>query len=663
MKNYTRYPLLAFAALIWTASAHADSTWSNVAGGDFGTGGNWTGGLPGITDAATFDLDETYTVDFDGDYTNDRALVSDGVVTYDLSTFEYELTNTGSSPVSFEVSGASASSASLTVLGNGTGTLSTERTRVGTTGGGTGNLTVSNTTWNNANTVVVGTSNATGNLLVDGGSTVVFGQRTDIGSGGITASGAGTSLTYSTLLYLAGVDETAVFNLSDGATASVGSSMVIGSFGGFVTSGEVNVTGGSVLTTTTGAVSVGIQGQVGTINISGADSEWDAAGGTWTVSGYRDGNAGAGTINITDGGVLSLASLNTGSGNVGADAGLDETVANITVDGAGSELNLSSLFRINRGSSTGTTTTQVTVSNGGTVDANGTIYLAENGGGSGTIEVNSGGTFDGRDFIIGSNAGSEGHLIVTGAGSTASTSNSASIKVGEAGTGVMDILNGGAVTTTNGTPIIGNLAGSNGTVNISGTDSRWTLSGGGTGSVTVGGIGTGSLNVRDGGSLFGSATVGSTGSLGGDGTITGNVTNSGLVTPGNSSGILTINGDYSQTNVGILQIELGGTTVGTEYDQLFSASGTANLDGTLNLLSISSFDPSSGDSFQILNFSTIAGSFDTINTFNLDSGLAWNFDNLYTTGTIDVIAVPEPATAASLLGALALGLALIRRRR
>jgi T5SS/PEP-CTERM-associated repeat protein len=338
-------------------------------------------------------------------------------------------------------------------------------------------------------------------------------------------------------------------------------------------------------------------------------------------------------------------------------------VANITVDGAGSELNLSSLFRINRGSSTGTTTTQVTVSNGGTVDANGTIYLAEQSGGSGTIEVNSGGTFDGRDFIIGRFAGSDGRLIVTGAGSTASTSNSASIKVGEEGTGAMDILNGGAVTTTNGTPIIGNLAGSNGTVTINGTGSEWTLSGSGTGGVTVGGSGTGSLNVSNGGLLVGSATVGTSGSLSGDGLISGTVTNSGLVSPGNSPGILTILGDYTQTNNGILQIELGGTTVGTEYDQLLSGAGGAiNLDGTLNIVSINSFAPTAGDSFQIFDFSTgINGSFETINTFNPGSGLAWDLENLYTTGEISVI--PEPATAAAFLGALALGLVLCRRKR
>lgn len=297
----------------------------------------------------------------------------------------------------------------------------------------------------------------------------------------------------------------------------------------------------------------------------------------------------------------------------------------------------------------------MTISDEGAVTS-GTVSIGQNTGGSATIEVNSGGSLVGSAYLIGRfGTGSDGHLIVTGTDSTASTTD---ITVGNEGTGVMDILNGGVVTTT-GTPIIGNVAGSNGTVTISGTNSQWTLSDG-SGTVTVGGSGTGSLNVSNGGTLLGSASVGGTGTLGSDGTIAGSVTNAGLVSPGNSAGILEVMGNYIQTSDGILQIELGGTTVGAEYDQLFSLAGTATLEGTLNLLSINSFAPSLGNSFQILNFSEgISGSFDNINAFSLGSGLAWDFDDLYTTGTISVI--PEPATMAALLGALALGLVLWRR--
>jgi len=55
--------------------------------------------------------------------------------------------------------------------------------------------------------------------------------------------------------------------------------------------------------------------------------------------------------------------------------------------------------------------------------------------------------------------------------------------------------------------------------------------------------------------------------LSGRGTIIGNVENAGQVNPGASAGTLTIDGDYTQTADGVLNIELGGTaTPGTDFD-------------------------------------------------------------------------------------------------
>ena len=61
--------------------------------------------------------------------------------------------------------------------------------------------------------------------------------------------------------------------------------------------------------------------------------------------------------------------------------------------------------------------------------------------------------------------------------------------------------------------------------------------------------------------------------------------NNGAVSPGSSPGILTINGNYTQTATGVLNIELAGPTPGTQYDQLI-VSGTATLAGSLNLIQI-----------------------------------------------------------------------------
>ena len=89
-------------------------------------------------------------------------------------------------------------------------------------------------------------------------------------------------------------------------------------------------------------------------------------------------------------------------------------------------------------------------------------------------------------------------------------------------------------------------------------------------------------------------------------------TNSGDINPGTSPGALTITGDFTQSATGSLNIEIGGTTVGSEYDQL-AISGAANLAGTLNVTLINSFEPTEGQSFVIATFGSSSGSFDTEN--------------------------------------------------
>ena len=70
------------------------------------------------------------------------------------------------------------------------------------------------------------------------------------------------------------------------------------------------------------------------------------------------------------------------------------------------------------------------------------------------------------------------------------------------------------------------------------------------------------------GSILGPVIVNSGGALGGTGTVHGNVDGGGRVTPGNSPGILVIDGDYTQTATSVLEIEVGGLAPGTEHDQV-----------------------------------------------------------------------------------------------
>ena len=75
------------------------------------------------------------------------------------------------------------------------------------------------------------------------------------------------------------------------------------------------------------------------------------------------------------------------------------------------------------------------------------------------------------------------------------------------------------------------------------------------------------------------------GSLVGSGTINADVTSGGQVIPGGAgaAGRLTINGNYTQAATGALDIDLGGTTAGSQYDQL-AVSGSATLGGHQRLV-------------------------------------------------------------------------------
>jgi hypothetical protein len=100
-------------------------------------------------------------------------------------------------------------------------------------------------------------------------------------------------------------------------------------------------------------------------------------------------------------------------------------------------------------------------------------------------------------------------------------------------------------------------------------------------------IGTGTIDIQTGTLAFANAAfntqAGTT--ILGSGTLDVSgiaFTNAGIVNPGTSPGTLTVTGDYPQASTGVINIELGGTAAGTEYDVL-SISGDATFAGTLNV--------------------------------------------------------------------------------
>ncbi|MFO0943020.1 MAG: hypothetical protein U0930_19965 [Pirellulales bacterium] len=121
---------------------------------------------------------------------------------------------------------------------------------------------------------------------------------------------------------------------------------------------------------------------------------------------------------------------------------------------------------------------------------------------------------------------------------------------------------------------------------------------------------TGGSTVLVGGSISAPLMTLSGGALTGTGTVTTNLTNSGgTVGPGASPGKITINGNYTQGAAGTLSIDVGGTNAATpDFDQL-TVTGTANLDGTLNVSAINDFLPSKGETFRFMTFASRTGDF------------------------------------------------------
>jgi hypothetical protein len=121
----------------------------------------------------------------------------------------------------------------------------------------------------------------------------------------------------------------------------------------------------------------------------------------------------------------------------------------------------------------------------------------------------------------------------------------------------------------------------------------------------------GALKVSSGSTLrFDNGLSLGAGSLAGSGTVVGNVSTSATINPGNPLGELSITGDLTFNSTSILNIGLGGTTQGTNYDFL-DISGAGMLEGVINLSFANGFESTvtSGDTFTILNASALSGAF------------------------------------------------------
>jgi len=228
-----------------------------------------------------------------------------------------------------------------------------------------------------------------------------------------------------------------------------------------------------------------------------------------------------------------------------------------------------------------------------TVSGEGSNFRLDNGGspveigryGEGLLVIDGGATFESTDTLIGSYAGSEGHVTVSGTNSTWAMlqddpAYGSVIIVGNEGTGTLTIENGGSVLGAGPAFLhVGREAGGEGTVTVTGANS-YLMSGtffiGGDGAIRR--SGTGTLVISDGGKVDSLSTnIGMRG--------TGAASVSGAGTSWNIDGLIRV-GMY---NAGTLAITDGAVVTATTgvLGESAGATGTALVDGAQSQWNIS----------------------------------------------------------------------------
>jgi hypothetical protein len=109
------------------------------------------------------------------------------------------------------------------------------------------------------------------------------------------------------------------------------------------------------------------------------------------------------------------------------------------------------------------------------------------------------------------------------------------------------------------------------------------------------------------------------------------------VSPGFSPASVNYGGNVTLDSTARLDIQLGGTSVGSQYDKL-NVAGQLSLGGTLAISLINSFHPVTGNTFDILDWSSLAGIFSDVNLPTLGGRVVWDTSHLYSNGSLAVVA-------------------------
>ena len=140
----------------------------------------------------------------------------------------------------------------------------------------------------------------------------------------------------------------------------------------------------------------------------------------------------------------------------------------------------------------------------------------------------------------------------------------------------------------------------------------------GTGTFTLtGSFGNSGFDVSGGALIINGTTAGGVqvdnSTFGGNATIGGDLNNNGIVSPGNSPGTINVAGNYFQSSNGRLVIQIAG--LGAGQHDLLAVTGSASLNGTLQLVRLNNFNANAGDKLTFLSSgSGVSGTFSNVDT-------------------------------------------------
>ena len=380
-----------------------------------------------------------------------------------------------------------------------------------------------------------GTINLGAGTLTISGSATTF-QNSISGTGGLTHSGSGTLNLFGTQSYT-GTTTVSAGKISSGV--SLASSGITVSGGTFETSAADIVSNTSAVNLSAGTYALGGNDTVASLTVSGgvlsSANAYTLTAATYALNGGEvSANLGAGTVNATSG--TTLLSGTSGAGTVNVSGGLLSLVSADRLANAAAVTVSSGELAVGANDTVGSLSTT-----GGTVSGAGTLTAATYALNGGTVSANLGvGTATASSGTT-SLSGTSAATVVNVTGGTLNTS------------GANKLADGAAVSV------------SSGTLGVGGSDTVGSLAASGTGVVTVA-TGT-TLTANGNSSITGSAratggtvavannsllnlanssttttsdlSIGSGSTLAGTGGTSGQIKGSGLLSPGNSPGILT----------------------------------------------------------------------------------------------------------------------------